>query len=346
VVLDLERETPGSIMPVTGSNDWLILIEACCPTVIPSKIVRPHPQVRSIEAECWEQWLRVRIHAEGPLRVNAFSLASSGPIRSRYVVDLCPIDGPSEPVREPVPEPPPHRKGNWKIVIDPGHGGKDPGATARGIQEKQVVLDVGKRIAEILNRTPGFEAKLTRADDRYLGLRRRTQVAEDYEADAFLSVHANAARKTRAVGVEVFFLSIGGASDQASRELARLENEADPDYVVEEDAMLDGIPFSFDLRQTDTIRRSSHLAEAVLTSLESSGLAASRGVKQAGFVVLKSFQVPSILVEIGFLSNQAEAKRLKTEAHRRRLAEVIAAGTIGYFNQFGHKRAEEPRTGE
>jgi N-acetylmuramoyl-L-alanine amidase len=346
VVLDLDRVSPCSLVPIAGTDDWVILVESCCPVRNPSRIPDPHPVVRAIEPECVDGTLRVYLRAKRPLRAQAFALSASRDIPYRYVVDFRPRPGVPSAVKEPVPEPPPHQKGNWKIIIDPGHGGRDPGASARGIKEKEVVLDVAKRIEKILDSTPGYEAKLTRANDRFLSLRRRTRIAEESEGDAFLSIHANAARKGRAVGVEVFFLSVGGASDEASRELARLENEADPEYVVEEDAMLDGIPFSFDLRQTDTIRRSSHLAESVLVNLESSGLAASRGVKQAGFAVLKSFQVPSVLVEIGFLSNRAEAKRLKTEKHRKRLAEVIAAGTISYFDEYGHARAEEPRTGE
>jgi N-acetylmuramoyl-L-alanine amidase len=181
---------------------------------------------------------------------------------------------------------------------------------------------------------------MTRQDDRFIGLRQRRRIAEEREADAFVSIHVNAARASQAGGVEVYFLSIGGASDEASRELARLENEADPEYVVEEDSLLEGIPFGFDLRQSDTLMRSSHLAEAILVSLERSSLAASRGVKQAGFAVLKSFQVPSILVEVGFLSNPAEAKRLKNDEHRERLAGSIAAGTTNYFSKYARARAE------
>jgi N-acetylmuramoyl-L-alanine amidase len=164
-------------------------------------------------------------------------------------------------------------------------------------------------------------------------------LAEKYEADAFISIHVNAAKRKDAYGVEVFFLSMGGASDQASKELARLENEADPEYVVTEDSLLQGIPFSFDLRQSDTLLRSSRLAESVLVSFEASQLAASRGVKQAGFAVLKSFQVPSALIEIGFLSNPAEARRLKDAKHRQKLADCIVKGTIEYFERFARAKA-------
>lgn len=280
----------------------------------------------------------------------------------RYVVDLAPVgegtqgssqtleakpggqDG-TPPVGQgerkeqaPTAEPAPRRSGPWRIFIDPGHGGSDPGATYKGLREKEIVLDVGRRVAKILNEREGFEARLSRSDDRLIPLRQRMRLAEAYEADAFLSIHANASRKSKAIGVEVFFLSLGGASDEASREVARLENEADPDYVVEEDSLLKGIPFSFDLRQSDTLRRSSRLSESILAAVESSGLAASRGVKQAGFAVLKSYQVPSSLIEIGFLSNPKEAKRLKDATHRQRLAECIVQGTVSYFERSARGR--------
>ncbi len=191
-----------------------------------------------------------------------------------------------------------------------------------------------------MNHTEGYEARLSRKRDEYLGLGRRRKIGEEYEADAFVSIHANSFRKSQVQGVEVYFLSLRGVSDEASRELARLENEADPEYNPDEDDLLDGIPFSFDLRQNDTLRRSSAMAESTLAVIERSDLAASRGVKQAGFAVLKSFEVPSILVEVGFLSNPQEAKRLKSTRYRARVAESIAGGVILYLKNSAHARAE------
>jgi N-acetylmuramoyl-L-alanine amidase len=238
-----------------------------------------------------------------------------------------------------VPEPAPRRTGNFRILIDPGHGGDDPGARRTGIKEKEIVLDVGRRVAAALNAAPGFEARLSRDDDRRIPLRQRMNRAEKDEADAFISIHVNAAKRKDAYGVEVFYLSLGGASDEASKDLARQENEADPEYVVSEDSLLQGFPFGFDLRQSDTLLRSSRLAESVLLSFETSHLAASRGVKQAGFAVLKSYQVPSALVEIGFLSNPDEARRLKDAKHRQKLADCIVKGTIEYFGRFARAKA-------
>jgi N-acetylmuramoyl-L-alanine amidase len=223
-------------------------------------------------------------------------------------------------------------------MIDPGHGGNDPGARRGKLVEKEIVFDVARRLEALLDGSRDCEARLSRKDDRRIGLRERHELADAYDADAFVSIHVNAAPAKRALGVEVFFLSMRGASDEASRELASYENEADPGYVFEEDSLLQGIPFSFDLRQSDTLMRSSRLAESILSCLESSHLAASRGVKQAGFGVLKSFQVPSVLVEVGFLSNPQEGKRLASPAHRQDLAESIARGVMAYFDKYAPAR--------
>jgi N-acetylmuramoyl-L-alanine amidase len=377
VVLDLEGSPTLSMKAVEGSDNWEIVVKGACTAELPPDMT-PSVCLLSIESACDGKDLRILLRAARPLVESAFRLPARQDKPERYVIDLRPAMGPvgkttspdspaaapppskpgasssavhASPDEVPIegreaspqssePEPAPRRKGNWRILIDPGHGGDDPGARRPGIQEKEVVLDVARRVAKALNGAQGFEARLSRDDDRRIPLRQRMVLAEKYEADAFVSIHVNAAKAKKAMGVEVFFLSMGGASDEASRELALLENEVDPDYVVQEDSLLQGIPFSFDLRQSDTLMRSSRLAESVLMNFESSNLAASRGVKQAGFAVLKSFQVPSVLIEIGFLSNPAEAKRLKDSKHRQRLADCIVSGTIAYFERFARAKGE------
>jgi N-acetylmuramoyl-L-alanine amidase len=232
----------------------------------------------------------------------------------------------------------PRRSGPRVVVLDPGHGGADPGAVGKGLREKDVCLDIAKRLAAALNKVPGYRVAISRQADRRIPLAERMRFAEREGADLFVSIHVNAARSSRASGAEVFFLSIGAATDRAAAELARLENEADPDFVVQEDEALKGLPFAVDLRQADTLLRSSRIAEVVLDVLTARGLARPRGVKQAGFAVLKSFQVPSILVEVGFISSPAERKKLKSPDHRQRLAEALAAGVRRYFDRFAPAR--------
>ncbi len=234
--------------------------------------------------------------------------------------------------------PVPKRMGPRVVIIDPGHGGADPGAVGKGVREKDVCLDVAKRLVAALNQAPGYRAVISRADDRRVALAERMRFAEREGADLFVSIHVNAARSSRASGAEVYFLSIGAATDRAAAELARLENEADPDFVVEEDEGLRGLPFAVDLRQSDTLLRSSRIAEVVLDVLTARNLAEPRGVKQAGFAVLKSYQVPSILVEVGFISSPSERKKLKSADHRQKLADALAAGVRRYFDVFAPAR--------
>jgi N-acetylmuramoyl-L-alanine amidase len=206
------------------------------------------------------------------------------------------------------------------------------------MREKDICLDVARRLEEKISRTPGFRAVLTREKDTLVPLRERMRRAEREGADLFVSIHVNAAPERSARGVEVFFLSIGAASDEASRELARIENEEGPEYVNQEDAALNGLPFLVDLRQSDTLLRSSRAAEVILDVLTGRRLAQARGVKQAGFAVLKSFQVPSVLVELGFLSSSGDRKDLATPAYRARLADALAQGIQQYFRQYAPRK--------
>jgi N-acetylmuramoyl-L-alanine amidase len=358
VVFDLEGKVPCSLQ--RGSDGtWSVLLKNLCPGTAPHSIANPHPLLTSIDTRCAGGDVRVDLKSASPLTATALRVPADASKPERYVVDLSPapqkdspkaptagrdsasvVPGPRQPSAPVDPEPFPRHSGKWRILVDPGHGGNDPGASRKGIQEKDIVLDIARRAAGMLNGTEAFEARLSRDSDRLVPLRKRFAAAEDFDADAFVSIHVNASKTRTAYGVEVFFLSLGGASDEASKELAVLENEADPDYVVEEDSLLQGIPFSFDLRQSDTILRSSRLAESVLGSFEKGNLAASRGVKQAGFAVLKSFQVPSILVETGFISNPDEARRLKDPQHRERLAACIVSGISAYFEKFARARTE------
>jgi len=242
---------------------------------------------------------------------------------------VCDIFRPKEPERKVT--------GRWLVVIDPGHGGRDPGATAQQMREKGITLDVARRLANRLNQEPGVVARLTRESDTRVGLKRRVQRAEEADADAFVSVHVNGCRDRSARGAEVFFLSLSGASDAAAREVEALENaaaEAGEDTVL---AAIAGLPFGADLLQTDTLRRSSLLAETILDALEQSDLAASRGVKQANFMVLRSVRVPSALIEVGFLSNPGDARRLASTEHRQALAETIARGLLEYRARYARQ---------
>jgi len=219
------------------------------------------------------------------------------------------------------------------VVIDPGHGGDAPGAQGPGgVCEKDVTLAIARRLAERLNARTGVRAVLTRDGDYDLPLRQRFQVAERYQADVFVSIHCNSARDRDARGTEVYFLSLTGATDEASRELADAENSADALGGQLPQGNDDVKSILFDLRQNDTLKKSSELADQVLQALSARDDLVFRGVKQAGFAVLKSPQVPAILVETAFISNRREAARLRSDSFQDDLADLLARGVQDYLD--------------
>lgn len=217
------------------------------------------------------------------------------------------------------------------VVIDPGHGGEHTGAIGyRRTVEKAICLSISKRLAARLNREPGISALLTRTGDYNIGLRDRYRFADSCRADAFVSIHTNSSRRRTSTGTEVFFLTLGSASDEQAKLLADIENAADivdGGSIFEEDVT--GI--LFDLKQQDVLRQSERLADAILNNLTQDRRLSSRGVKQARFAVLKSPITPSVLVETAFINNPREAKLLRDPAFQDHLADQIAEGLLEFM---------------
>ena len=217
------------------------------------------------------------------------------------------------------------------IVIDPGHGGHDPGAKGpAGVQEKDVVLDVARRVARMAEDGLGVKVLMTRSTDTFIPLRDRTTFANKQRADLFVSIHANAHPRAVSEGVEVYFLS-SEASDRESRQVAAVENGViqleNPNSRPKGDVLK---AMLWELAQSEFQRDSSHLAETVLDSMTQSMRLVPRGVKQAGFYVLGGATMPAILIEIGFLTNQKEERKLGTPEHREAVARAIVAGLADY----------------
>ncbi len=217
------------------------------------------------------------------------------------------------------------------IVVDPGHGGEDTGAIGpNGTTEKSITLQIALRLKDAIeDRLPYVNVVLTRTDDTYISLKERTAIANRVRADLFLSIHANAAYRRGASGVETFFLSLE-ASDNDARMLAAIENNMVP--IESEDGM-DGkkevdelTSILWDLTQTETHHESQLLAEFVHTSLVEAVKEENRGVKQAPFIVLAGATMPAVLVEVGFISNPAEEIRLSDPDYQQKIAHAIAKG--------------------
>lgn len=224
------------------------------------------------------------------------------------------------------------------IAVDAGHGGEDPGAMGPNrLREKEVTLSIAKELVAAINAQPGFTGKLTRTGDYFIPLKKRRDLARNMKADLFVSIHADAFTKASARGASVFALSQNGATSETARFLAQRENESDLIGGVgdislgDKDQVLAGV--LVDLSMTATLNSSLQVGHHVLNSMGGIAHLHKRHVEQAGFLVLKSPDVPSILVETGFISNPQEARKLATPAYRKQMAQSVFKGIKQHFYQ-------------
>jgi N-acetylmuramoyl-L-alanine amidase len=264
---------------------------------------------------------RLILDIAGPGSAGAAKTVSVTPSAPAAPVAIRPAHAPSDSGRDIV------------IAIDAGHGGVDPGASGkRGTREKTVVLEIAKALAARINAEPGMKAVLTRDGDYFISLKERTLRARRAKADLFVSIHADAIANPDVSGSSVYVLSERGASSEAARWLAERENAADLKGGIkldDKDAVLANV--LLDLSQTASISASMVAAENILKSLDKIGEVRKPRVQQAGFVVLKSPDIPSMLVETAFISNKEDERKLSMPSHRAKLANAIFAGIEQYF---------------
>ncbi len=330
VVLDLKR--PVSHTVFTLSNPSRVVVDLHATTIDASNIGLPGPTgiVRGVRLANRDNGdARVVLDLSAPVRPRSFSVPPDGNSGHRLVIDLEGFGATRVVKAAPAAE----RGRDVVVAIDAGHGGKDPGATGRGgTREKDVVLQIAKRLKAKIDKEPGMRGYLTRDGDYFVPLRQRIDRARQQRADLFISIHADAFNKRQARGSSVYVLSPRGASDEASRWLAERENSADLVGGVsldDKDAMLASV--LLDLSQTASIDASNNVAELVLGRLGSVNKLHRRTVGRAGFLVLKSPDIPSILVETAFISNPTEEKQLTSSSHQEALATAILGGVRAYF---------------
>lgn len=273
----------------------------------------------------------VRIRLKKRVTPLGFVLAAADGVPDRVVVDVPMPANPAaeQALQQTVTEMKSSK--NFIVAIDAGHGGEDTGAIGyHRLQEADVTLAVARKLKAQLDIIPGVSAVLTRTGDYFIPLRKRIDLARKYQADLFISVHCNASRNHEATGTEIYFLSLTGATDEASRSLAEKENAADLVGGVPPETGDDLLSILFDLRQNDTVRRSSELAEILIDAVSEDNRLSTRGVKQAGFVVLKAPEIPSVLVETAFITNPREASILKDVQFQAKFAEHLAQGIQSY----------------
>ena len=313
----------------------------------------PITQVRTGSREADE--LRIVLDISAQVTPKSFTLAPNQQYGHRLVVDLfdlLPGKGAQKPVTTTTNQPPvspattttklstlpTSNKRDIVIAIDAGHGGEDPGAIGpKGLREKDVVLLISKELQRQINAEKGFRAELVRTGDYFIPLRRRTEIARKKGADLFVSVHADAAPRAAAFGASVFALSDSGATSETARWLADSENRSDliggagNVSLDDKDAMLAGV--LLDLSMTASLSSSLDVGQKVLSNMGRITPLHKKRVEQAGFMVLKSPDMPSILVETGFISNPNESTKLANRSHQQALARSIHTGVRQFFQQ-------------
>jgi N-acetylmuramoyl-L-alanine amidase len=289
--------------------------------------------------------LRIVFDLQQPTRPRSFSLKPNGQYGHRLVVDLYETGKNekkiSEPSRKPVAAHPEATRAvssstrDLVIAIDAGHGGDDPGAIGRrGTREKDVVLAIARQLARLIEQEPGMRPVLIREGDYYIGLRQRIDKARQHKADLFISIHADGFKDSRAHGSSVYVLSNRGASSEMGRWLEAKENAADLAGGVSLDDKDDLLAeVLLDLSQSATMEASFEVADNMLAELKRIGKTHKSTVQQAAFVVLKSPDIPSMLVETAFISNPAEENKLRDKRHQQALADAMLKGVRDYFGK-------------
>ncbi|MDH5345307.1 MAG: N-acetylmuramoyl-L-alanine amidase [Gammaproteobacteria bacterium] len=330
VVLDLNRPATHSIFTLRGPDRL----------VIDLKDSRLADSLRNLPTGGAIRAIRTGVRSDGQLRVvmdlshevrsRSFTAGPNDEYGDRLVIDLQ-QQGNLRTVKRASEE---HTAGRDIIVaIDAGHGGRDPGAVGRGrTREKDVALIVSRNLAARIDREPGMKAVLVRDGDYYVDHRDRMEIARKAKADLFISIHADAVEDRRASGASVYVLSLKGASDEAAIRLAERENASSlvgGVSLADKDPVLASV--LLDLSQNAALSASLDVGGDVIAELARIGKVHRRTVQQAGFLVLKSPDVPSILVETAYISNPDEEKKLRSKGHQDSLANAILDGVRRYF---------------
>lgn len=274
--------------------------------------------------------IRVVLDLGNQVKPRSFALKATDGKKDRLVIDLVDPAVPAKIVTKKVDN---SEKRDIIVAIDAGHGGEDPGAIGPGkIQEKRVVLDIAAELRQLFEDAKGYQPVMIRTGDYYVSLSGRRKLAREAQADVFISIHADAFTNPQANGASVYALSLRGASSTAARYLAQRENAADLVGGVtlsDKDDVLASV--LTDLSMTSTLDRSLQMGSSVLAEMSNVARLHKDHVEQAAFAVLKSPDIPSILVETGFISNPTEARRLNNSAYRRKMANAIFAGVNDHF---------------
>ncbi len=273
--------------------------------------------------------VKLVLHQKKPLNVNVFTLKPYEEKTYRLVIDLVDIVQEKKEIEARQKQKEIKPKGTKIIVIDPGHGGEDPGAVGpRKTMEKDIVLKVGEKVVHLLNQNKEIQAFLTRKGDYFIPLEERTKIAREYGADLFVSLHTDGSFNPQARGSSVYCLSLSGATDQAAKTLADKENLSNilggafsKPTDLSKDPNLNQI--LLDLRQNDTMRDSFQFAETLLKDIKEINPLKYPSYRQANFIVLKAPDIPSVLVEMAYITNKEDERLLNREEFQEKIAKTL-----------------------
>lgn len=329
VVLDLSRSVKHNIFTLRGPDRLVIDLKDSRLAKTLVSMPQGAGSVRSIRSAVRSNGqLRVVLDLNTAVRSRTFTAGPNATYGDRLVIDLQNTSGPAT-VKRASEEYRPGR--DIVVVIDAGHGGYDPGSSGRRAKEKDIVLSVSKELARRINAEPGMRAYLTRDRDVFIDLKQRVEIAQRKDADLFISVHADAFGDSRASGASVFALNLDRADRVARETLSRRDREA----VKVGDVSLNEYPelasVLYDLSQSAALSASNAVGSRVSKQMSRVAKMHSLAVKEKSLAVLTSAEMPSILVETGFISNPAEEKKLRDKKYQGRLANAILAGVRDYF---------------
>lgn len=351
LVFDLTGPVEHNVFSLDNPDRIVIDVKSAVLQTDLKNILQTSSPLQDVRVGKKDNELRIVLDMKARVHPKSFTLTPNQQYGHRLVVDL--FDNAQDPIaaiikQQPAGKPvatvtPPIKKtpvsGGQRdvvIAIDAGHGGEDPGAIGPGgLKEKDVVLAIARELQRQINAEKGFRAELVRTGDYFIPLRRRTEIARQKGADLFISVHADAAPRSTAYGASVYALSDRGATSETARWLADSENRSDliggagNVTLGDKDKVLAGV--LLDLSMTASLSSSLDVGQKVLNHMGKVTRLHKSRVEQAAFMVLKSPDIPSILVETGFITNPAESRKLNTRSHQLSIARSISAGVKQFF---------------
>jgi N-acetylmuramoyl-L-alanine amidase len=333
VVLDLSKPIEYRITPITNPDRIAIdLKHARLGSSVPHDVDDSPFITRFRYGQYSKQITRVVIDLKKPVKVKSFTLKPNKVYGYRLVIDL--FDKQQMTAPEVIKKAP-RKTGVVTIAIDAGHGGEDYGASGKKkTHEKKVVLSIAQELKKLVDSDPQMKAFMTRKGDYYVSLRNRTKLARRANADLFVSIHADAFHRSSARGASVYALSKRGASSETARWLANKENAADLVGGASINEREDDVAsVLLDMQMDKTLEFSLNFGSEVLGELRKIARLHSKTVQQAGFVVLKSPDIPSVLVETGFISNPYEERKLRSRQYQRQVARAIYNGIRKFISK-------------